>query len=131
MDATKGEYLTYEGEPVIGYFFSSDGGATEDAANVWGGDYPYLKGKIDPYEEYDSSWSVTLTAAEVQKKLISAGYTIGTVANVEVTKRTATDNVNEVTVTDTAGKQVIIEKDEVRTVFGLDSICLLYTSRCV
>lgn len=122
VDATKGEYLTYEGEPVIGYFFSSDGGATEDAANVWGGDYPYLKGKIDPYEEYDSSWSVTLTAAEVQKKLISAGYTIGTVANVEVTKRTATDNVNEVTVTDAAGKQVIIEKDEVRTVFGLDSI---------
>ncbi|GAB2043576.1 hypothetical protein AGATL06_00720 [Agathobaculum sp. TL06] len=122
VDATKGEYLTYEGEPVIGYFFSSDGGATEDAANVWGGDYPYLKGKIDPYEEYDSSWSVTLTAAEVQKKLISAGYTIGTVANVKVTKRTATDNVNEVTVTDTAGKQVTIEKDEVRTVFGLDSI---------
>ena len=102
-------------------FLSSDGGATEDAANVWGGDYPYLKGKIDPYEEYDSSWSDP-HRGEVQKKLISAGYTIGTVANVEVTKRTATDNVNEVTVTDTAGKQVTIEKDEVRTVFGLDSI---------
>ena len=122
VDATQGEYLTYNGEPVIGYFFSSDGGATEDAVNVWGGDYPYLQGKEDPYETYDSSWSVTLTAEEVRQKLTSAGYSIGTVANVEVTKRTDTDNVNEVTVTDTTGKQVVIQRDDCRTVFGLDSI---------
>lgn len=122
VDATQGEYLTYNGEPVIGYFFSSDGGATEDAVNVWGGDYPYLQGKEDPYETYDSSWSVTLTAEEIRQKLVSAGYSIGTVANVEVTKRTDTDNVNEVTVTDTTGKQVVVRRDDCRTVFGLDSI---------
>ena len=122
VDATQGEYLTYNGEPVIGYFFSSDGGATEDAVNVWGGDYPYLQGKEDPYETYDSSWSVTLTAEEIRQKLVSAGYSIGTVANVEVTRRTDTDNVNEVTVTDTTGKQVVVRRDDCRTVFGLDSI---------
>ena len=122
VDATQGEYLTYNGEPVIGYFFSSDGGATEDAVNVWGGDYPYLQGKEDPYETYDSSWSVTLTAEEIRQKLVSAGYSIGTVENVEVTKRTDTDNVNEVTVTDTTGKQVVVRRDDCRTVFGLDSI---------
>ena len=122
VDATRGQYLTYNGEPVIGYFFSSDGGATEDAVNVWGGDYPYLQGKEDPYETYDSSWSVTLTAEEIRQKLVSAGYSIGTVANVEVTRRTDTDNVNEVTVTDTTGKQVVIRRDDCRTVFGLDSI---------
>lgn len=122
VDATRGEYLTYNGELVIGYFFSSDGGATEDAVNVWGGDYPYLQGKEDPYETYDSSWSVTLTADEVRQKLLNAGYSIGTVANVEVTKRTDTDNVNEVTVTDTDGKTVTVQRDKVRTVFGLNSI---------
>ena len=122
VDATQGEYLTYNGEQVIGYFFSSDGGATEDAVNVWGGDYPYLQGKEDPYETYDSSWSVTLAAEEIRQKLVSAGYSIGTVANVEVTRRTDTDNVNEVTVTDTTGKQVVIRRDDCRTVFGLDSI---------
>ena len=122
VEATRGEYLTYNGEPVIGYFFSSDGGATEDAVNVWGGDYPYLQGKEDPYETYDSSWSVTLTAEEIRQKLVSAGYTIGTVAKVEVTRRTDTDNVNEVTVTDTDGKTVTIQRDSCRTVFGLNSI---------
>mgnify|MGYP000238302214 CR=1 FL=1 len=105
-DATKGETLSYNGSSVIGYFYSSDGGATEDAANVWGGD----------------KWTVTLTADEIQQKVNAAGYSIGKVANVQVTKRTATDNVNEVTVTDTSGKSVTISKSSVRTVFGLKSI---------
>ena len=123
VNATKGETLSYNGSSVIGYFYSSDGGATEDAANVWGGDYAYLKGKADPYEDPNKDrWSVTLTASEIQQKLNAAGYSIGTVANVQVTKRTATDNVNEVTVTDTSGKSVTISRSSVRTVFGLKSI---------
>ena len=123
VNATEGETLSYNGSPIIGYFYSSDGGATEDAANVWGGDYAYLKGKIDPYEDPNKDrWSVTLTASEIQQKLNAAGYSIGTVANVQVTKRTATDNVNEVTVTDTSGKSVTISRSSVRTVFGLKSI---------
>ena len=122
-DATKGETLSYNGSSVIGYFYSSDGGATEDAANVWGGDYAYLKGKADPYEDPNKDkWTVTLTADEIQQKVNAAGYSIGKVANVQVTKRTATDNVNEVTVTDTSGKSVTISKSSVRTVFGLKSI---------
>ena len=123
VDATKGETLSYNGRSVIGYFYSSDGGATEDAANVWGGDYAYLKGKADPYEDPSKDrWTVTLTADEIQQKMNAAGYSIGKVANVQVTKRTATDNVNEVTVTDTSGKSVTISRSSVRTVFGLKSI---------
>ena len=123
VNATKGETLSYNGSSVIGYFYSSDGGATEDAANVWGGDYAYLKGKADPYEDPNKDkWTVTLTADEIQQKVKAAGYSIGKVANVQVTKRTATDNVNEVTVTDTSGKSVTISRSSVRTVFGLKSI---------
>lgn len=135
VDATRGEYLSYNGAAVVGYFFSSDGGATEDAANVWGGDYPYLKGKIDPYEDVEAAqngaWSVTLTAEQVRQKLTSAGYSIGAVANVQITKRTATDNVNEVTVTDTTGKTVTISRAAVRTVFGLNSIRYTVTPNTV
>ena len=65
---------------------------------------------------------MTLTADEIQQKVNAAGYSIGKVANVQVTKRTATDNVNEVTVTDTSGKSVTISRSSVRTVFGLKSI---------
>ncbi len=122
VDATTGEVITYNGTTVEGNFFSSDGGATEDAANVWGDDVDYLIGKVDPHEEYAEEWTVTLTADDVQQLLTDAGYTIGKVGNVEVTSRTGLDNVYEVTVTDTDGNTVVLQRSLVRTVFGLKSI---------
>ncbi len=126
VDATRGEYLTHKGELATGFFFSSDGGATEDAANVWGTEVGYLKGVPDPYEDLDSAtngrWTKTLTATEVADKLRAAGHSIGTVASVAITKRTAMDNVNEVTVTDTAGKKVVLKREACRSVFSVNSL---------
>ncbi len=126
VDETQGQYLYENGKKVVGYFFSSDGGATESAVNVWGGDYSYLTGKKDPYEKTESIangvWNKTLTAAEIQKKLIASGRSIGQVKSLQVTKRTAMGNVNELTITDTSGKKVILSKEPCRTVLGLNSI---------
>lgn len=126
VDATSGEYLTYHGELATGYFSSSDGGATEDAANVWGTEIGYLKGVTDPYEDLDNAaggrWKKTLSASEIASKLRSAGYSIGSVSGVSITKRTPMDNVNEVTVTDTSGSKVTLRREACRTVFGLNSI---------
>ncbi|MCI5970984.1 MAG: stage II sporulation protein D [Oscillospiraceae bacterium] len=41
--STKGEILTYQDEPIRAVFHSSNSGRTENAADVWGGDFPYLK----------------------------------------------------------------------------------------
>ena len=80
----------------------------------------------DPYENLDAAdngrWTKTLTAGEVANKLRAAGYSIGTVSNVAITKRTAMDNVNEVTVTDTKGSKVVLKRQACRTVFGVNSI---------
>lgn len=127
VDQTAGQTLMADGELAVGYFFSSDGGATESNENVWGGTpISYLRGVVDPYEDYQSAsngvWSVTLTADEVASALQSAGYAIGTVADVQVTGRTDTGNVNQVTVTDTAGQTAVLQNSAVRSVFGLNSI---------
>lgn len=49
--ATAGEVLTYEGELIEATYFSCSGGSTEDAAAVWGTDYPYLRAVSSPGEE--------------------------------------------------------------------------------
>lgn len=49
--ATSGQVLTYEGELIEATYFSCSGGTTEDAAAVWGTDYPYLKSVESPGEE--------------------------------------------------------------------------------
>lgn len=48
---TAGRVLTYEGELIEATYFSCSGGSTEDAAAVWGTDYPYLQAVPSPGEE--------------------------------------------------------------------------------
>lgn len=40
--STRGEYLTYKGEVVNAFFFSTSPGKTENCKEVFGGDLPYL-----------------------------------------------------------------------------------------
>lgn len=49
--ATSGEVLTYDGILIEAVYFSCSGGRTEDAAAVWGADYPYLRAVDSPGEE--------------------------------------------------------------------------------
>lgn len=50
VDATSGICAWYNGKIAQTFYYASNGGATEDCANVWFADLPYLKGKPDPYE---------------------------------------------------------------------------------
>jgi stage II sporulation protein D len=51
-DATAGQLVTYGGEPVPTYFFSTSGGRTEDVENTTLGDAPkpWLKSVVDKYD---------------------------------------------------------------------------------
>jgi stage II sporulation protein D len=50
--ATKNQVVTYNGEMITTYFFSTSGGKTEDSDNVFGGEsVPYLQGVDDPYDK--------------------------------------------------------------------------------
>jgi stage II sporulation protein D len=52
ISSTRGEIVTYNGSPVVTYFFSTSGGYTEDVENVFAGaaPEPWLRGVEDPYD---------------------------------------------------------------------------------
>ena len=50
VEQTRGQVLTYEGEPIDATYFSSSGGFTEAAVAVWGRDVPYLQAVESPGE---------------------------------------------------------------------------------
>ena len=66
VSATRGVILTYNGKPIEALFHSSSGGMTEDAANVFGGDAPYLKSVSSPGEEGFSHYSATVSFTRKQ-----------------------------------------------------------------
>ncbi len=78
VDETAGQYITYDGELCDTFYFSSDGGATENSENVWNAAIPYLRAVIDPYEKNvntgRSSWTFTYTNADITNILKAKGY---------------------------------------------------------
>jgi len=125
VDATAGQCLYFNGS-LIGanaVYFSSDGGATEDAANVWGNGIDYLVGKKDPYEATISipnySYTTSYTTSQLTSILRAKGYgsKIGTVSGAYVSAFTGMGNVYKVTFTDTAGKTLTVKGETCRTIF--------------
>ena len=121
VEETAGECLWYDGELIEAVYHSSDGGATEDAENVWGGEVPYLLGKEDPYESRTTipnySWTVTYTAEELTWVLQNSGYNIGDVVDVYVTERSALGNVTELVFVDSRGKTLTVTGQACSTAF--------------
>jgi len=122
VDATEGECLYSDsGELVEALYFSSDGGATENAENVFNEAVSYLKGKVDPYESTISipnyAYTVTYTPAQLTWVLQNSGYSIGTVRSAYVSEFTALGNVRSVTFEDTSGKTLTLKGDKARFAF--------------
>ena len=67
--STKETVITYEGELIEATYFSSSGGATEDAVAVWGNDYPYLTSKESPEPDSQGEESVAFSSAYLEKAL--------------------------------------------------------------
>ncbi len=69
--ATSGYVLTYGEELIEATYFSCSGGSTEDAAAVWGTEFPYLQAVDSPGEEEAAYYTdtVTFTPQEFQDAL--------------------------------------------------------------
>lgn len=74
VNSTKGQIITYNGQPINAFFHANSGGITESSLNIWGGiDYPYLKSVETAGEEGYTQYAseVVLNKQELLKKLQS------------------------------------------------------------
>ncbi|MGM9604849.1 MAG: stage II sporulation protein D [Faecousia sp.] len=69
VDATAGIVITYGAELIEATYFSSSGGYTEDAAAVWGNDYPYLTAKESPEADLEGEESKAFSRAYLESTL--------------------------------------------------------------
>jgi stage II sporulation protein D len=76
VQATAGQVVTYDGEIASTLYFSSSGGKTASAADVFGVDLPYLVSRPDPWDKvspYHTWGPVLIGARTVQAKLAAPG----------------------------------------------------------
>lgn len=126
VDETYGQYILYNGEPINAVFHSSDGGATEDAENVWGYATPYLRGVYDSHEDLENAtnghWRYEYTPEQLQSILNAKGYSAGLIVDAYVEEFTRMGNVRKVTFVDINGKKFSFEKERARTIINSSSL---------
>jgi stage II sporulation protein D len=84
VDQTRGEILTYGGQPILAVYHSTSGGHTENNEIVWSGaPQPYLRGVIDYDQESPHfQWTVAWTPDDIAALLQRAGYLVGRVLTI-------------------------------------------------
>jgi stage II sporulation protein D len=117
--ATRGQVLTYEGEPILAAFYSSAGGRTASAAEVWGRDVPYLRSVAVPGEEDspDTYWRVRFTADDLRLALLAIGDDVGTLRDVAVIERSPSGRAAQIRVSASRG-EVALSAETLRRALG-------------
>jgi stage II sporulation protein D len=93
VDATAGEVVLYQGQVAKTYFFSTSGGRTASAEDVWGEAVPYLVSVADPYDTISPhhTWGpVAYTGAQLAKKLKMKGRIVDVQATLNSSGRVKT-----------------------------------------
>lgn len=121
VTSTKGEYITYKGTYIDAVYHSTSNGTTEDAVEVWGKSFDYLKPVDSSWDKSVSSYEreVTKTYSEVSSKL---GFAVNKDTEISILSRTSGNRVKTIKIGDTYYTGV-----EIRNLLGLRSSDFLIT----
>jgi stage II sporulation protein D len=128
--ATKGQVVTYGGQPVTTYFFSTSGGETEDVENSFVGSQPkpWLKAVDDPFDAVSPKhrWGpFRFTAKQVQSKL--RRYLHGRFKRIKVVQRGVSPRVVRAQIVGTGGV-TDVTGPQLRSAFGLFDTWAFFTT---
>lgn len=126
--STKGEVLTYDGDVALTVFHSqSSGGRTENSADVWGGNLPYLVSVESHGEENAPGFfsSKDMTFEEFKNTIQEArpGVKINSPQDIGKTNTSDGGNVKSIEI----GTEVF-SGTEIRSIFSLRSSCFKITA---
>ncbi|WP_457630283.1 SpoIID/LytB domain-containing protein [Oceanithermus sp.] len=100
---TAGRVLAYDGRPISAVYHADSGGKTAAAAEVWGGNVPYLQSRDDPWS-LDQRWRVSTSPDAVSRVLEQLGHPVGAVSGLRIDGRGASGRIVEMSVTTDRGE---------------------------
>ncbi|MBI5560577.1 MAG: SpoIID/LytB domain-containing protein [Deltaproteobacteria bacterium] len=121
---TEGEVLTYDGMPALTVYHSNGGGVTEDCKEVWGADYPYLRGVKSAYDRTSAGylWELSLSSSSLGGIFKKAGYEVDRIEALKVTERTKTGRVKKLVIKGSGGNALTLTGVEFRKALGYSAL---------
>ncbi len=123
VQTTRGQILTFRGQPISAFYHACSGGATEDAPEVFGANFDTILGVKDDYSlgcPY-AFWVERLTFQQVERALARAGHAIGRLLRLEDLLRSRTGRILRLAVQHTRGT-LVLEGKRFREALGNDVI---------
>jgi stage II sporulation protein D len=98
--ATRGQWLAWQGRPILAAFHSASGGRTASAAEVWGRPLPYLVTVEVPDEEDspDTYWRASIARTKLGPALAPLGVQVGPIQEIWVVERSESGRVRKLRV---------------------------------
>ena len=103
-DPTDAQAIYYLGKPISVFFFSSDGGQTQNSSDVWGTAFPYLTNVQDPWslDIFLNSQYAHWQRVLIQKD-VAAAFNLPDVVTMAITARSASNSATVITATSSTG----------------------------
>ena len=113
VDETRGEIMSYKGQPALAYFHANSGGVTEDAKNVWTAEIPYLRSVADEpsTKAANIAWSASLGPDTVKKSLNGHGIRISAVTKIRALQNSPSGRVTKIGISSPEGEIVMDGND--------------------
>jgi stage II sporulation protein D len=125
VDDTAGQFMLYDGQPIIAYFSADSGGHTEESVNVWGNQLPYTPAKPEVYDlnRIDSAWKVEMTLVRMnellqKRNIVPKNFVV---TRMEVKEWTSSGRMKQVQFTSTRGTNLLVEGEQARYGLALKS----------
>jgi stage II sporulation protein D len=122
MDGTTGMAILYKGSPIAAYYFSSSGGETASAVDVWGTVVPYAWSVPDPWS-LDSL--INSKYAHWQRPIgqtpIARAFGLPDILMLQILNRSASGTVGNILGTSSTGKKIRLSGEIFRSRVNLPS----------
>lgn len=120
---TLGEALEYNGEIALTVYHSNGGGVTEDAKNVWGKDFPYLKSVKSQFDEDSPNcyWVLIISQQSVESALRGAGYSVYELREITPLYKTPSNRITRLRVRGGNG-DIEISGEDLRKAVGYEKL---------
>lgn len=119
VQETSGLVISYQGKTIPAFYHADCGGHTEDAAELWGIDAPYLKGVDCDCQRIaeNGMWEKRISVFTLADALRRRGYGVGPVSDLSIRDTTPAGRVKHVAIT-SSGARSLIPGETFRTALG-------------
>lgn len=129
VDEQSGLTITYNDAPINVYYFSSSGGQTQKAKDVWGTEIPYLSSVPDPWSlDKKINPAYAKWVRTIPQSVMAAAFKLPDVDRVTLDGRTSTGSILKVSAYSSNGAKATLSVSAFKTAVKLPSSWFSQTS---